>query len=71
MAFTLGVGTALDIVLWLGQEKLAVNGRVATCHPQFGNGIEFTPISSDAQQRLQRFLERASSEDNPGSSPER
>ncbi|MGO9088381.1 MAG: PilZ domain-containing protein [Candidatus Sulfotelmatobacter sp.] len=70
MALTLAVGTPLSIVLWLGQEKLAVDGRVATCHPQFGNGIEFTGICSDAQQRLQRFLESASSEDNPGGSPE-
>ena len=64
MALTLPVGTPLDIVLWLGDEKLAVSGRVVTCHPQFGNGIQFTDMDSDSQRRLECFLERAPIEDN-------
>jgi len=70
MALTLAVGIPLDVVLWLGDEKLVVDVRVATCHPQSGNGLEFTGMSSDGQQRLQRFLESASSEDSPAGSPE-
>ncbi|SPF48078.1 hypothetical protein SBA1_800002 [Candidatus Sulfotelmatobacter kueseliae] len=68
MALTLEVGVPLDIVLWLVYEKLLVDGRVATCHLQSGNGIEFTGMSSDAQQGLRRFLESAFFEDNPAGS---
>ena len=57
MAFTLDIGTALNLVLWLGHEKLNIGGRVVSRHPQFGNGIEFTGLSNDFRQRLGRFLE--------------
>jgi len=65
MAVTLEVGTALNIVLWLGHEKLAIAGRVVTRHPLFGNGIEFNTPPQDSEQRLQLFLDvdGATSED--------
>ena len=69
MALTLCVGTLLNIVLWLGQEKLVVDGRVVTHHPQFGNGIAFTGLSHDSQQKLQRFLENSPSKDQQPVSP--
>ncbi len=62
MALTLSIGTPLNIVLWLGHEKLVVNGTIVTHHPQFGNGIEFSGLSSNSQQRLQRFPESAPAE---------
>jgi PilZ domain-containing protein len=68
MALTLSVGTPLNIVLWLGHEKLIVDAMIATCHPQFGNGIEFSGLSRDSQLRLQRFLE-SKSENNQNSLP--
>jgi c-di-GMP-binding flagellar brake protein YcgR len=57
MAVTVDVGTALDVVLWLGHEKLVVRGRVVTRHPHFGNGIEFVGVSPDDRQKLQLFLD--------------
>jgi PilZ domain len=65
MAVTLEVGTALNIILWLGHEKLAIAGKVVTRHPLFGNGIEFKTTSQDSRQRLQLFLDAdgATSED--------
>lgn len=60
MALTLAVDTTLKIVLWLGHESLAVDGVVVSCHPQFGNGIEFSGLSQDSQLMLQRFLESSS-----------
>jgi c-di-GMP-binding flagellar brake protein YcgR len=60
MAITLAAGTPLDIVLWLGSEKVAITGTVVTCHPQFGNGIEFNNMTQDSRQKLQAFLERNS-----------
>lgn len=66
MAVTLDVGTALNIVLWLGHEKLAIAGRVVTRHLLFGNGIEFDNMSQDLRQRLQRFLEADSAPSDGG-----
>ena len=59
MALTLAVGIPLNILLWLGHEKLVVDGRVATCHPQFGNGIEFINLTNESQQKLEQFLKGA------------
>ena len=54
--FTLAVGTLLTMTLWLGDDKVITECRVATCFPQVGNGIEFTGMSDDAQGKLERFL---------------
>jgi len=62
MAVTLPVQTTLKVTLWLGHEKCVVAGNVVSCHPQFGNGIEFVGLSQDSRQRLQRFLENAACE---------
>jgi hypothetical protein len=56
MAVTLDVGTELNIVLWLGHEKLTLIGKVVTRHPLFGNAIAFSSLTHDARQRLQLFL---------------
>lgn len=65
MAVTLDVGTSLNIILWLGNEKIAIAGRVVTRHPLLGNGIEFNTTPQDSRQRLQLFLDAdgATSED--------
>lgn len=54
--FTLAVGTLLRMTLWLGDEKVETEGRIATCFPQVGNGIEFKGMSADAQGKLERYL---------------
>src|SRR5882762_8472541 len=54
--FTLAVGTLLTMTLWLGDEKVMTECRVAICFPQVGNGIEFTGMSHDARGKLERFL---------------
>ena len=55
MAFTLDIGTKLDMVLWLGEQKLVTTGIVVTRHSQIGNGIEFTCMSSQDRDMLRRF----------------
>jgi c-di-GMP-binding flagellar brake protein YcgR len=57
MALTLEVGTRLDIVLWLGQQKITMRGIVVTRHPQFGNGISFLSVSPENEERLRSLLE--------------
>ena len=54
--FTLDVGTKLDIVLWLDQQKLSTRAVVVTCHPQFGNGISFLMFPEN-EARLRAFLD--------------
>jgi hypothetical protein len=39
--FTFGIGTELDITLRVGESTVLAIGRVVTCHPTVGNGIEF------------------------------
>jgi PilZ domain len=67
MTFTLPVGTKLDLVLWVEDQRLATKGVVVTHHPQFGNGIEFLDISQEDQGKLAHFLKscEAQSEKKP------
>lgn len=55
MAFTLDIGTKLDMVFWLGAQKIVTAGIVVTRHPQIGNGIEFKGMSSHDRDMLRRF----------------
>lgn len=54
--FTLGVGTLLGMTLWLGDEKVTTDCRVATCFPQVGNGIEFTGMAEEDRKKLEQYL---------------
>jgi hypothetical protein len=58
MSFTLPVGSKLDLVLWVDDERLATKGTVVTHHPQFGNGIEFLDLSKEDRAALAQFLKR-------------
>ncbi len=58
MPLTLPKDAKLQILLWLGQDKLVFSGRVATSHPQFGNGIEFCTLSQDCTRKLVQYIDR-------------
>lgn len=51
------VGVGLRIVLWLGQGRLTVQGRVVFSDPGLGVGIVFGTMSAESRQLLQSFLE--------------
>jgi hypothetical protein len=55
MAFTLDIGTKLELVFWLGEQEIVTTGIVVTRHSQIGNGIEFTGMSSLDRDMLRRF----------------
>ena len=57
MALTLDVGTRVDIVLWVEQQKLTTRGVVVTRHPQFGNGIVFAGMCLESKRQLHTFLD--------------
>jgi c-di-GMP-binding flagellar brake protein YcgR len=56
MSFTLPVGSKLDLVLWVEDERITMRAIVVTNHPQFGNGIEFLNLSQEDQAKLADFL---------------
>jgi hypothetical protein len=70
MTFTLPVGTKLDLVLWVEDQRLPAKGVVVTHHPQFGNGIEFLELSQEDQEKLASFLKKCEtpSEEKPEAS---
>lgn len=56
MNFTLPVDSTLNMVLWLGDEKLVTQAIVVTHHPYFGNGFRFVDMPPEEQSKLKRFL---------------
>jgi hypothetical protein len=56
-ALNFEVATRLDMVLWLGEQKVVTKGVVVTKHPGFGNGIQFNCMSGQDQHRLGEFLD--------------
>ena len=58
LSFTMPVGTKLDMVLWVEDERVPTKGVVVTHHPQFGNGITFAEMSSDGEGKLANFLKK-------------
>lgn len=65
---TLDRGTLLYIILWLGEGKIVAKGVVVTCHPQFGNGIEFIAMTNADRERLDSFLDATGQAAGPKSS---
>jgi len=57
MPLTLEIKSQVDMLFWLGGQKVSAQGVVVTCHPQFGNGIEFTSMSLEGQSRLRHYLD--------------
>ena len=51
------IETVFKISFWLDQEKIETEGVVRAKDPGFGMGIEFTGLSTEDQDRIQRFLD--------------
>ncbi len=60
MPIPLKLGTTLKVGLWLNQEKLWLNAKVVNSRPGFGIGLQFTQVSPEDAERLQRFLKSIS-----------
>ncbi len=56
--FPFPVGTTLEMSLQLDGTLLAV-GKVVTCDPQVGNGIEFTKMLTEDQEELRAYVKAA------------
>jgi hypothetical protein len=55
--FPLPVGANVNVLLWLGSNKLLAKGTVRTSYPGVGMGIEFVGLAWEDSQRLDRFLQ--------------
>jgi PilZ domain len=56
--FPFPIGTTLEMSLQLEGPLLAV-GKVVTCDPQVGNGIEFTKMLPEDQEELRAYVRAA------------
>jgi hypothetical protein len=57
MTSTQQVSKELEIILWVGQDKVVARGVVVSNHPAFGNGIKFTQVSEQDRARLQKLVD--------------
>jgi c-di-GMP-binding flagellar brake protein YcgR len=57
--FTLDVGEKLELILWLGKEKVTTTAVVATRYPQVGNGIDFVDMAPEHRLKLSQFIRDA------------
>jgi hypothetical protein len=53
----LPIGTNLNASIWMGEEKLTSTAVVRTCDPGVGMGIEFLTLSTEQQDRFQKYLD--------------
>jgi hypothetical protein len=59
MVQTLEPPTCVDVVLWLGSEKIQARAEVVCRHAHLGNGIRFIRMSDDDKRKLREFVEWA------------
>jgi len=54
--FPVTVGSIVNVVFWVGDEKLSVRGKVRTCVRGVGCGIEFLDVSEQAKTLLSDYF---------------
>ena len=54
--FPVTVGSTVNVVFWVGDEKLSVKGKVRTCVRGVGCGIEFLDVSEQAKTLLSEYF---------------
>jgi len=54
----LPLGTKVNIIFWIDEEKIRTDGVVRASDPNVGMGIEFTELENPVQQRLQQYLDK-------------
>jgi len=57
MSFTKNVQAEVDLTVWVDGKKICASGVVVSSHPSFGNGIKFTHVAPDSQERLSNFVD--------------
>jgi c-di-GMP-binding flagellar brake protein YcgR len=63
--FTMDVGTTLEIVLSLRQERIRASAVVATKFPNIGNGIDFIDMDPAERMKLHEYIAGAENPAKP------
>ena len=53
----LSVDTHIQATLWLNDHPIVIQGRVVTCHAQYGNGVMFEKFEGQGEQLLHQYLD--------------
>jgi c-di-GMP-binding flagellar brake protein YcgR len=54
--FTMDVGTKLELVFSLNEERVVAKGVVVTKYPQVGNGIDFFEMAPTDRLKLTQYM---------------
>jgi c-di-GMP-binding flagellar brake protein YcgR len=54
--FTIEIGTKVELVFSLNQEKVIAKAVVATKTPQVGNGVDFVEMDADSRLKLREHI---------------
>jgi hypothetical protein len=60
--FHLPIGALVDFKMWVDDDNIKGHGSVQTCHGGVGMGIKFTDLTRDVMNRLDDYLQAATSE---------
>ena len=53
--YPVAVGLSVTVIFWIGDEKVSVRGKVRTCVPGVGCGIEFLDLTENTKRLLDHF----------------
>jgi PilZ domain len=57
MSFTQDVSQEVEVVLWIGDNKIRAQGVIVSSHPSVGNGLKFTRMTQEDQARLREYID--------------
>ena len=57
MSFTQDVSAQVEVVLWIGENKIRATGVIVSSHPSVGNGLKFTHMAQEDKERLKQYLD--------------
>lgn len=57
MSFTQDISQELEVVLWIGENKIRAQGVIVSSHPSVGNGLKFTRMTPQDQARLKEYID--------------
>ena len=57
MSFTQDVSAPVEIVMWIGENKIRASGVIVSSHPSVGNGVKFTRMAPEDRERLKQYID--------------
>jgi c-di-GMP-binding flagellar brake protein YcgR len=57
MSFTQDVSSQVEVVMWIGENKIRATGVIVSSHPSVGNGVKFVHMAPEDKQRLKQYID--------------